>query len=74
MEVGAEVEVGAPKVLRHLQEDPLIKRQEVVAAVAVALAEGQKLGRWPPNHSWQRGPVEVEVEVEVEEALLLLWC
>lgn len=73
MEVGAEVEVGAPKVLRHLQEDPLIKRQEVVvAAVAVAAAGGQKLGRRPPNRSWQRGPVEVEEEVE--EALLLLWC
>lgn len=67
MEVAAEVEAGALKVLCHLQEDPLIKRREVVAAAA----EGQKLGRRPPNHSWQRGPVEVEVEVE--ELLLLLW-
>lgn len=73
MEVGAEVEAGAPKVLRHLQEDPLIKRQEVeveVVAVAAAVAEWEKLGRQPPNHSWQRGPLEVEVE----RVPLLLRC
>lgn len=49
-----------------------------MVVVAAAAAEGQKMGRRLPNHSWQRGPVEaeaeVEVEVEVEEALLLLWC
>lgn len=72
MEVVAEVEAGAPKVLRHLQEDPLIKRQEVVAVAAVA--EWEKLGRQPPNHSWQRGPLEVEVEAEVEGVPLLLRC